>query len=237
MFRQFVAEGATVIDTAPAYGASEELIGELVEELGIRDRVFLATKVGADGREAGMEMIENSFRRLRVSQIDLLAVHSLRDYQTQLPALKALKEEGRIRYLGITTSRGGQNDELEGIMRREPLDFVQVTYAVDDRDPDRTLLPLAADRGIAVMINLAFGRGRLFEAVQGTPLPEWTSEFDCGSWAQFFLKYVVSHPAVTCAIPGMSRVEHLMDNLGAARGRLPDSAQRRMMEQFIDGLG
>jgi len=233
---RLVERGASVVDTAPAYGGSEALLGELIAELGLRDRIFLATKVGADGLEAGRAMIENSFRQLRVERLDLLAIHSLTDWRTQLPTLRALKDEGRIRYLGITTSRGGQNEELEAIMRTEPLDFVQVTYAVDDREVEETFLPLAADRGVAVMTNLSLGRGRLFERVEGVALPDWAEEIDCRSWAQFFLKYVVSHPAVTCAIPGMSRVEHCDDNLEAAWGRLPDAAERQRMAAFIDAL-
>jgi aryl-alcohol dehydrogenase-like predicted oxidoreductase len=236
--RQFKELGGKVIDSSPSYGTAEAVVGELVDALKIRDSLFLATKVSLrnTGREAGLEQIEESFKKLRTSKIDLIAVHNLRDTQTQLRSLRELKQAGRIRYVGVTTSFDRQYGEFEQSMKNEPLDFIQVDYALDNRDAGERLIPLAGDRGIAVMINLPFGRGRLFSAVQGKKLPEWTSEFDCTSWAQFFLKYIVSHPAVTCAIPGMAKPEYVVDNLGAARGRLPDAAMRRRMEKFIDGV-
>jgi aryl-alcohol dehydrogenase-like predicted oxidoreductase len=234
VLRQFRERGGKVIDTAPSYGTAEAVVGELVADLGIRASLFLATKVGAIGRQAGIEQVEASLRRLRTSRIDLIAVHNLRDAATQLRTLRELKEADRIRYVGITTSSPRQYPEFERTMRTETLDFVQVDYALDSREAGATILPLAADRGMAVMINLPFGRGRLFRAVQGRALPPWTKDLDCASWAQFFLKYIVSHPAVTCCIPGTARVEHLLDNLGAAQGRLPDAATRRRMEDLID---
>jgi len=236
VLRQFAERGGKVIDTAPSYGTAEAVAGELVAELGIRLSLFLATKVGAVGREAGIQEIEASFRRLRTSRIDLIAVHNLRDTATQLRTLRELKQAGRIRYVGMTTSFPRQYPEFERTMRAETLDFIQVDYALDNRGTASTILPLAADRGMAVMINLPFGRGRLFQAVQGRELPTWASSFDCASWAQFFLKYIVSHPAVTCCVPGMAKVEYLLDNLGAAQGRLPDAATRKQMEEFIDRL-
>jgi aryl-alcohol dehydrogenase-like predicted oxidoreductase len=236
--RQFSELGGKVIDTSPSYGTAEAVVGELVESLKVRDSLFLATKVSLRnvGREAGLQQIEQSFKKLRGNKIDLVAVHNLRDTQTQLRTLRELKEAGRIRYVGITTSFDNQYGEFEQTMKQEPLDFIQVDYALDNRDAGERIIPLAGDRGIAVMINLPFGRGRLFNAVQGKKLPDWASEFDCTSWAQFFLKYIVSHPAVTCAVPGMARAEYVIDNLGAARGRLPDAVMRRRMEKFIDGV-
>jgi len=236
VLRQFAERGGKLIDTAPSYGTAEAVVGELVGELGIRPSLFLATKVGTVGREAGLHEIEASFRRLRTSRIDLIAVHNLRDTATQLRTLRELKQAGRIRYVGMTTSFPRQYPEFEQTMRAETLDFIQVDYALDNRAAAATILPLAADRGMAVMINLPFGRGRLFQAVQGKALPPWASSFDCASWAQFFLKYIVSHPAVTCCVPGTAKVEYLLDNLGAAQGRLPDAAMRRRMEEFIDRL-
>jgi aryl-alcohol dehydrogenase-like predicted oxidoreductase len=233
---RFGALGATVIDTAPVYGQAEAVVGELLEELKLRARLFLATKVSTSGREAGIRQIEQSFNRLRTGKIDLIAVHNLRDTEVQLQTLRELKRQGRIRYVGITTSSDRQYGEFEQTMRREALDFIQVDYALDNRGAGERLLPLAAERGMAVMVNLPFGRGRLFDAVRGKPLPPWADEFDCRSWPQFFLKYIVSHPAVTCAVPGMARPEYVEDNLGAARGRLPDPAMRRRMESFIDGI-
>lgn len=234
--RQFNESGGTVIDSSPTYGTAEAVVGELVDELKIRDSLFLATKVSTSGRQAGIDQIQQSFKRLRTAKIDLIAVHNLRDTKTQLRALRELKQAGRIRYIGITTSFENQYPEFEQTIKAETLDFIQVDYALDNRNADQRILPLAADRGTAAMINLPFGRGRLFNAVQGKKLPEWAAEFDCKTWAQFFLKYIVSHPAVTCAVPGMAKAEYVVDNLGAARGRLPDSAMRQRMEQFIDGL-
>ena len=234
--RQFKELGGTVIDSSPTYGTAEAVVGDLVDELKIRDSLFLATKVSTSGRQAGIDQIQQSFKRLRTAKIDLIAVHNLRDTKTQLQTLRELKQAGRIRYIGITTSFENQYPEFEQTMKAETLDFIQVDYALDNRNADKRILPLAADRGTAAMINLPFGRGRLFNAVQGKKLPEWAAEFDCKTWAQFFLKYIVSHPAVTCAVPGMAKAEYVVDNLGAARGGLPDTAMRRRMEKFIDRL-
>ncbi len=234
VLRQFAQAGGKVVDTAPSYGSAETVVGDLVSGLNVRDSLFLATKVGARGRDAGIRQLEQSFKRLRASTIDLIAVHNLQDTQAQLQTLREWKAAGRIRYVGITTSFERQFPEFEQTMKAEALDCIQVNYALDNRKAGERILPLAADRGMAAMINLPFGRGRLFQAVQGQSLPPWAAEFDCASWAQFFLKYIVSHPAVTCAIPGIAKVEYLADNLGAARGRLPDAALRRRMERFID---
>jgi diketogulonate reductase-like aldo/keto reductase len=214
------------------------VVGELVEGLKVGDSLFLATKVSLRkvGREEGIEQIEQSFKKFRTNKIDLIAVHNLRDTNTQLHTLREMKQGGRIRYVGITTSMDNQYGEFEQVVKKESLDFIQVDYALDNRDAGDKIIPLAGDRGIAVMINLPFGRGRLFNAVQGKKLPDWANEFDCTSWAQFFLKYIVAHPAITCAVPGMARPEYVIDNLGAARGRLPDAAMRRRMEQFIDNV-
>jgi aryl-alcohol dehydrogenase-like predicted oxidoreductase len=236
--RQFQTLGGKVIDSSPSYGTAESVVGELVDRLKIRDSLFLATKVSLRkvGREQGMAQIEESFKRLRTSRIELIAVHNLRDTDTQLGTLRDLKQAGRIHYVGITTSFDKQYGEFEQVIKKEKLDFIQVDYALDNRDAGERIIPLAGERGMAVMINLPFGRGRLFKAVQGKKLPEWAAEFDCRTWPQFFLKYIVSHPAVTCAIPGMARPEYVVDNLGAARGRLPDAVTRRKMEQFIDSV-
>ena len=235
---KFKEVGLKVIDSSPSYGTAEAVVGEIVDGLKIRDSLFLATKVSLReiGREQGIAQIEQSFKKLRTNKIDLIAVHNLRDTQVQLRTLREMKQAGRIRYVGITTSFDNQYGEFERTMKNETLDFIQVDYALDNRDAGERIIPLAADRGIAVMINLPFGRGRLFNAVQGKKLPQWASEFDCASWAQFFLKYIVSHPAITCAVPGMAKAEYVTDNVGAARGGLPDAAMRRRMEQFIDAI-
>ena len=235
---KFKEVGLKVIDSSPSYGTAEAVVGEIVDGLKIRDSLFLATKVSLReiGREQGIAQIEQSFKKLRTNKIDLIAVHNLRDTQVQLRTLREMKQAGRIRYVGITTSFDNQYGEFERTMKNETLDFIQLDYALDNRDAGDRIIPLAADRGMAVMINLPFGRGRLFNAVQGKKLPEWAGGFDCASWAQFFLKYIVSHPAITCTVPGMAKAEYVTDNVGAARGRLPDAAMRRRMEQFIDGL-
>lgn len=236
--KQFHALGGTVIDSSPSYGTAEAVVGELVDGLKIRDALFLATKVSLrkGGKEEGLAQIEASFKKYRTNKIDLLAVHNLLDTDTQLKTIRELKAAGRVRYVGITTSFDNQYRDFEQVIRKETLDFIQVDYALDNRDAGERIIPLAAERGMAVMINLPFGRDRLFSAVQGKKLPDWAAEFDCASWAQFFLKYIVSHPAVTCAVPGMARPEYVVDNLGAARGRLPDAALRKRMEVFIDSI-
>ena len=235
---KFKELGLSVIDSSSSYGTAEAVVGELVEGLKIRDSLFLATKVSLrkGGKAEGLQVIEQSFKRLRTNKIDLMAVHNLLDTQTQLATLREMKQAGRIRYVGITTSFDNQYGAFEQVMKKETLDFIQVDYALDNRNGGERIIPLAADRGMAVMINLPFGRGRLFNAVQGKKLPKWAAEFDCVSWPQFFLKYIVSHPAVTCAVPGMAKAEYVIDNVGAARGRLPDAAMRRRVEQFIDNV-
>src|SRR5690606_2130265 len=233
--------GGTVIDTAPAYGRSEEVIGELLEELGHRERYFLATKATApnDDVAAAEAMIETSFRRLRTNKIDLLQVHSLTGLDALMPVLQELKAAKRIRYLGATTSSAAQHAAMADAMRKYQLDFVQLNYSIDDREAAAEPLPLAQERGTAVLVNLPFGGRRgsnLFARVRGKQVPEWAREFGATTWAQFFLKYVISHPAVTCAIPGTTKLSHLKDNQAAGRGALPDAAMRKRMEAFWDEL-
>ena len=234
--KAFADLGGKLVDTAPGYGNSETVVGDLVAELGIRDQLFLATKVDREDRDEGLERIDNSFRYLHTPRLDLMQVHNLRGVDTQLGTLRDLKAQGRIRYLGITTSSQRQYQRMAEILERETLDFIQVDYALDNRNVADRILPLAADREMAVLVNLPFGRGRLFRTVDQRPLPDWAEDIDCSSWAQVFLKYVVSHPAITCVIPGTTQEHHAVDNQGAGRGRLPDAALRRTMESFIDGL-
>jgi len=233
---QFQKLGGMVIDTAPSYGEAEAVMGRLVEDLGIRKSLYLSTKVGANDRAEGAAQIEQSFKNLRTDRIDLISVHNLRDIANQLANIRELKAAGRVRHVGATTSFDKQYKDFEEMMRRETLDWIQIDYALDNRNAAERIIPLARDRGMAVMINLPFGRGRLFKAVEGKPLPDWAKEIDCASWPQVFLKYIVSHEAVTCAVPGMAQARYVADNLAAARGRMPDAAMRRRMEQFIDGL-
>jgi len=230
-------QGGKVIDTATGYtrGQSETIIGELVEEIGNREDLFFATKVRGEAREEGVAQIEQSFRKLRTDVIDLLQVHNLVGYQTQLATLRKLQSEGRIRYIGVTTSSYRQFEDFEQMMRNEDLDFVQLNYSINQRLAEETLLPLAAERRMAVLVNLPYGRGRTFARVGDRPLPDWAASF-ADSWGQFFLKFVVSHPAVTVAIPGTTQLRHLVDNLGAAEGDLPDAQTRTRMIELYDSL-
>lgn len=235
--------GGTLFDTAPQYGASEAVAGELAAERGLSSRIFWATKVNVASRGGGSAdpaaaraQIDTSFARLKKRPLDLVQVHNLGDVPTQLALLRELKAEGVIRYLGVTTTFDRQFPELEQILRREKLDFIGVDYAVDDREMERTILPLAADRGVGVLAYQPFGRTRLWKRVSGRELPAWAGEFDAKSWAQFFLKYVASHPAVTVVTPATSRVKNMVDNLGAGVGRLPDEAMRKRMVELVDAL-
>lgn len=228
--------GGKVVDTAPSYGAAESVVGDLVAELGNRQELFIATKVGRGraGAAAGIAELQQSLQRLQVDRIDLVQVHNLAGVDAMLPVLRDWKREGRIRYHGISTSSARQYEQLLRLMQHEALDFVQVDYAIDNRAAADRILPLAADRGIAVLTNLPFGRGRVFKAFGSRPVPAWAAEQGIASWAQFALKYVVSHPAVTCAIPGTAQRRYLVDNLGAAREPMPDAAMRRRMAALID---
>lgn len=232
----FAMMGGRVVDTAPSYGRAEIVVGELVDAIGNRNDLFLATKVRVEGREAGIDQMEESLRRLHTDRIDLMQVHNLVDVETQLRTLREWKAAGRIRYLGITTSFDRQYEDFERVMREQEMDFIQVNYSLGDRGAGERILPLAADRGMAVLVNLPYARGRLFQKVGDRPLPEWAAEFDCESWGQFFLKFVLSEPAVTCAIPGTATMTYLEDNLGAARGQLPDPELRGRMITFYDSL-
>ncbi|MFT4102946.1 MAG: aldo/keto reductase [Burkholderiaceae bacterium] len=234
--RIFVREGGKVVDTAPSYGDAESVLGLLIEQTGLRDSLFLATKVSASGRQDGVAQIEQSFKNLRTDRLDLVAVHNLRDVATQLQVLREFKGKGLVRYIGLTTSSTSQHEEMVRLIRGESIDFVQVDYAIDHREAEKNVLRAAVEQNVAVMVNLPFGRGRVFEAVRDRPLPDWAAELDIRSWAQFFLKYLISHKAVTCVIPGTSTAAHALDNTGAMRGRLPDPFQRERMAALIARL-
>jgi aryl-alcohol dehydrogenase-like predicted oxidoreductase len=233
--------GLSVVDTAPGYGKSESVIGTLVSEIGNRDKLFLATKVTVDGDNlsGGIAMLEESFKRLKTDRIDLIQVHSLRGTALLLPVLRDWKKAGRIGYYGVTTSNDRQYEDLIKVLENEKLDFVQVDYSVGNRNADERILPLAADKGVAALINLPLGGRRgnnLITQTTGKPLPDFAKEINATSWAQIMLKYVVSHPGVTTAIPGTTKVKHLEDNAGAARGVLPDAAMRKRIEQAFAAL-
>jgi diketogulonate reductase-like aldo/keto reductase len=231
--QRFVALGGRVIDSSPMYGAAEAVAGDLAADLGVADRLFLATKVWTSGREAGIAQMEQSLRRLRARRLDLMQIHNLLDWRTHLRTLREWKAAGRIRYLGVTHYTASAYDELERVLRAEPLDFVQVNYSLGEREAERRILPLARERGIAVLVNRPFAEGGLFRRVRGRPLPDWVAEIGCESWAQVFLKWILAHPAVTCAIPATSRPQHLVDNMKAGTGALPDEATRERMAALV----
>ena len=221
--------GGSVVDSSPMYGRSAAVTGDLLTRLRAHERAFVATKVWTRGGDAGVRQMEASMRLLQHPRIELMQIHNLLDWRTHLKTLRAWKEAGRIKYLGITHYTVSAFDELEAIMRAEKLDFVQLNYSLDDRAAEARLLPLAAERGIAVLVNQPFGGGGLLRSLAGAPLPAWAAEIGCTSWAQVLLKYVVSHPAVTCAIPGTSRPQHMRENAAAGMGLMPDDAMRRRM--------
>ncbi len=236
VLRRFVELGGKVVDTSPMYGRAEEVIGDLTSELKVRDSLFLASKVWTTGKEEGIESIERTLSRLQTKRLELMQVHNLIDLDVQLATLRAWKEEGRIRYVGITHYVESSFPAVEKILQREKLDFLQINYSIAERGAEERILPLAQEKGVAVLVNRPFARGNLFSRLRAQPLPEWTAEFDCKSWAQFLLKWILANTAVTCAIPATSKAKHLEDNMGAGIGRLPDEKMRQRMVQAISSL-
>jgi aryl-alcohol dehydrogenase-like predicted oxidoreductase len=243
VMKQMVDLGGRVFDTAPSYGDAEEVAGRVAQELGIAKELFWATKLNVAGwgggsadPQAARRQLEASFKRIGKPVIDLVQIHNMGDLRTQLPILREEQERGRIRYIGVTTTFSSQYDALVQLMRRERLDFIGTDYAIDERHAERDILPVAADKGIAVLVYAPFGRTRLWQRVKGHALPEWAREFDAHSWAQFFLKFVGGHPAVTAITPATSRPANMADDMGAAMGRLPDAAMRRRMVQLVEAL-
>ncbi len=237
-----VNQGATVFDTAPSYGSSEEVAGRIAAEAKLTNRIFWATKLnvarqggGADPA-AARQQVETSFARIKKDKIDLIQVHNMGDPKVQLPILRELKEKGRIRYMGITTTFEQQYPDLIATMKSEPLDFIGIDYAIDNREVETTILPLARDRKIGVLCYAPFGRTRLFKRVGDRPLPDWAAEFDAKTWAQFFLKFAASHPAITVVTPATSQAKNMLDNIGGGIGRMPDEAMRKRMIAFVDAL-
>ena len=244
VIQTLVDNGGTVLDTAPSYGASEEVSGKIASDVGLTSDIFWATKVnvvargsssGADEADARAQ-IERSFDRIGKDPIDLIQVHNLADLPTQMGVIKELQEDGRIRYIGTTSTRTSRYGDLEKAMRDYPIDFIGVDYAVDNRVSAERILPLARELGIAVLIYVPFGRSRLFSRVSGKDVPEWAREFGADSWGKFFIKYAAAHPATTCVTPATSKAKHMLDNIGAAYGELPDAATRKRMEEFVDAL-
>ncbi|HET7705667.1 MAG TPA: aldo/keto reductase [Thermoanaerobaculia bacterium] len=233
VLRTFVELGGRLVDSSPMYGRSEQVVGDIAAKLGLHPKLFMATKVWTRGKRDGIEQMEESMRRLRVKTIDLMQVHNLVDADTHLATLDAWKREGRIRFLGITHYTASAHGDVARIIERRPIDFVQINYSVGEREAEQRLLPLARERGVRVIANRPFASGSLLRRLSGTPLPSWAAEIDCTSWAQILLKFVISHPAVTCAIPATSKVQHLRDNMGAGAGRMPDATMRARIASAV----
>ncbi|MDQ2696002.1 MAG: aldo/keto reductase [Pseudomonadota bacterium] len=236
VLQAFFDRGGAVIDSSPMYGSSEEVIGHCLARIGNTGPLFAATKVWTPFQWLGVRQMRQSQALWGVERFDLMQIHNMVDWESHLETLLDWKAQGRVRHIGITTSHGRRHDALARVMAQQPFDMVQFTYNILDREAERRLLPLAAERGLGVLINRPFRRGALFDHVRRRPLPAWAAEFDCRNWAQFFLKFIVSHPAVTCAIPATSRVDHMQENMGAAYGRLPDAALRRRMIRHVESL-
>ena len=234
--KALVDSGGRVIDSSPMYGSAESVSGQLAQELGVQPKLFVATKVWTSGKQAGIRQMENSMRKLRVARLDLMQVHNLVDAATHLATLRDWKKAGRVRYLGVTHYHAGAHRDLEKYITPGDIDFVQVNYSLAEPEADRRLLAAAAESRTAVIVNRPFAEGAMFGRVKGKPLPEWATELGCASWAQFFLKWVLAHPAVTCAIPGTRNPKHVTDNMGAAFGPLPDEAMRKRMAVHFDSL-
>ena len=236
VLKAFSAAGGRLIDSSPMYGRAEQVVGELSGKLGLRQKLFIATKVWTQGAAAGVRQMEQSLQKLRGDTIDLMQVHNLFDVDTQLATLAEWKQKKRIRYLGVTHSNDNAYEAVERVITAHKVDFLQINYSVLERGAEQRLLPLAKERGIAVIVNRPFARGNLFSRVRSKPLPAWAAEIDCNSWAQVLLKFVVAHPAVTCAIPATSNVNHLRDNMNAAFGRLPDAKLRTQIATELSAL-
>ncbi len=236
VLRSFVQLGGRLVDSSPMYGQAERVVGESAAELELRDSLFLATKVWTSGRDAGVQSMETSLRLLEAKKLDLLQVHNLVDMQTQLATLRLWKKEGRARYLGVTHYTEARQDDVARVLKNEPLDFVQINYSVMERAAAERVFPIAQERGVAVIVNRPFGAGGLFGRVRGKTLPEWAAEIDCQTWAQFFLKWIVAHPAVTCVIPATSKAAHLADNMQGGTGRLPDEKMRARMVALVESF-
>jgi diketogulonate reductase-like aldo/keto reductase len=236
IMREFFRLGGGMIDSSPMYASAQSVIGEGLSQITDHGGLFSATKVWIPGRSAGIWQMEGALELWGVDAFDLLHVHNLVDWRTHLPWLREWREQGRVRHIGVTTSHGRRHGELVDVMTRETLDCVQFTYNIQNREAERRLLPMAAERGLAVVINRPFRGGALFRRVRGVPLPGWAGDIDCGNWAQFFLKFIVSHPAVTCAIPATSQIDHLRENMGALHGRPPGARMRREMAAYFDAI-
>lgn len=236
VLQHMVEQGGTLIDSSPMYGKAETVVGDLAAETGLAEKFFYATKVWTNGEQNGIAQMQSSLHKMRRAKMDLMQIHNLLDWEIHLKTLRKWKEEGKVRYLGITHYTVGSHEQLEKIIRSEKIDFVQFNYSIRVRNAENSLLQAAQDNGVSVIINEPFDKGSLFNAVKDKPLPEWAADYDIGSWSQFFLKYILAHPAVTCVIPGTSNPVHLVDNMGAGFGRLPDEAGKKKMVALVEKL-
>ena len=236
VLQSLVEGGGRVIDTSPMYGRAETVLGDLIDELSLGPKLWFATKVWTRGRDAGARQIDESLARLRTKKLDLLQIHNLLDWREHVPTLRALQAAGRVRYSRLTHYRADAHADLERVLGEEKFDWLQVNYSLAEREAEDRLLPFCRDRGVAVMVNRPFADGAMFAKVRDRPLPDWAREIGCRSWGQFFLRFVVSHPAVTCVIPATSKPQHMVDNAAAGLGPLPDEQQRRRMAEFWQGL-
>lgn len=234
VLKTLLGKGGSVVDSSPMYGSSEKVVGDLSTELNLNTKLFIATKVWTNGKDEGIAQMNRSFSLLQRKQMDLMQIHNLVDWQIHLKTLRDWKEQGRIRYLGITHYTESAYSTIEDILKNNPVDFLQINYSMLSRTAEERLFPLAKEKGVAIVINQPFEEGALFQRVKGKTLPAWASDFDCGSWGQFFLKFILSNSAVTCVIPGTSKPHHMADNAGAAFGKLPDENQRQQMIRFIN---
>ncbi|MEQ8627555.1 aldo/keto reductase [Ekhidna sp.] len=236
VLKALVDGGGNVIDSSPMYGSSEKVVGDLSTELELKKAIFFATKVWTSGKQSGIDQMNASMRKMKANPMDLMQIHNLQDWKTHIKTLYDWKERGLIRYIGITHYVDSAHDDLERIIKSENIDFVQVNYSINDRNAEKSLLPTAKDQGVAVLTNRPYSGGSLFRKTRGQQLPEWADEFDCKSWGQFFLKYLLGNPAVTCVIPGTSKERHMIDNLGAGIGGLPDEVMRNRMVKHLQSL-
>jgi diketogulonate reductase-like aldo/keto reductase len=234
VLKTLITKGGTVVDSSPMYGRSEEVVGDLSEELQLNDKLFIATKVWTTGKDSGIRQMTESFKLMRRNKIELMQIHNLTDWETHIRTLRSWKDEGKLKYIGLTHYTNSAHDRLASILLKEKVDFIQVNYNLLDRHAENKILPFARDKKVAVLINQPFESGSLFQLVRGKQLPEWAAEFDCNSWAQFFLKFIISNPSVTCAIPGTSKPHHMLDNMGAAYGKLPTAKQRLEMIKVVE---
>jgi len=236
VLQTFVALGGEVMDSSPMYGTSEKVVGDLAADLGILDQLFMTTKVWTSGEKSGIIQMKDSMQKMRRQPMDLMQVHNLLDFKTHIKTLQKWKAEGKVRYIGITHYVDSRHDEMAELIKKYPLDFIQINYSIQSRNAEKRLFPTAIDKGVAVLVNRPYEGGQLFKKIKNTVLPTWTKDYDIHSWGQYFLKFILSHPAVTCVIPGTSKLKHLQDNMGAGLGRLPDEKEREKLVAFLQGL-